>query len=502
MRVVRVGEAPDITLNLTETLDESGERAAITYTLVAENTTELQATPVVVSFRFPDQVVHIEGSEMSPVACRVNQSTAAPAGALVVCGETETLTLGEDESATFVFKGLVSNGSDLSVAKATVNGGRNDRHRFAESDYDNNEAQSSVPILDFVSADTSTTISEARPILEYFQEVTSDLVGKTDDNACNTFMDEIFDKMVALRASNPSWFDNISFGKISSAPEPQVGVTNEGVGHYGVVVYTKGSNYHRSGIVIHGVINFPNQYMTDGSVFEYDYVASTALSGRFLQTRIHAWQSGRSREALSRRGFYFDSDYPDGSGGVAGGLPGCPVTPGGTVIKSHSPIDLRLRRNDGHRVHTRWDEISVYELEQDAAAYTFWDDNHETIGWELVLPQDLYDLDVVGVGVGPYTVTVTTFDEDGAPIERVFEGTTKVGQVDELGVVGQAPPPGTDVPTADTDADTDEDTDTDAPEAGGCACNGTGGAPALGWWILGLAMARRRAARRTFLHRS
>ena len=52
-------------------------------------------------------------------------------------------------------------------------------------------------------------------------------------------------------------------------------------------------------------------------------------------------------------------------------------------------------------------------------------------GWTLVLPEDDYEVDLIGTGTGPYRLKFTRFYEDGEPLETVIDSTTAPGQVDE-----------------------------------------------------------------------
>ena len=115
-------------------------------------------------------------------------------------------------------------------------------------DNSNNEDKTKVtPNLVGTMADTLEAMEALAPYFDY--RATPGTGG-----SCDRFMNDIFNRLEAIRAENPSVFANLSYGRITSGAYNWAPIDNEltRAGHVGVVVYLKGSDYHETGIVIHG----------------------------------------------------------------------------------------------------------------------------------------------------------------------------------------------------------------------------------------------------------
>lgn len=211
----------------------------------------------------------------------------------------------------------------------------------------------------------------------------------------------------------------------------------------------------------------------------------TGQNGWYLRTPANKFPGKPHQEGPG--GFGFEGSYPENVtdftvGGVspAGGAPSnpatCPFTPDAVVITTQSPVEIIATSSSGKQVRTKDGAIVAQELDSGIHSMAFPHDDG-TFAWTLVLPPDDYDVKLVGTRAGPYTLTLTTFDADGNPVDKVTEGFTNPDQIDEYKLEAPEPvavvtPPPAPVPPA--------------PSGNGSA-NGAakaGGGGALDAWLL------------------
>lgn len=262
-------------------------------------------------------------------------------------------------------------------------------------------------------------------------------------------------------------FENLSYGKITSGDYYWAPVENKftRAGHVGVVVYLKGTDYHQTGIVIHGT---PTWSPTDldlasqlGTQAAGDHVNPLPFAASFLQqgTQGHGWYyrtpianfpGSPTEEGVGGCGF--EGMYPDNTDefehpsrptcGRELQPQTCPAVPDAVIVRTESPVEIRATNARGQRVETLDGGILTQSL--DSGIHSFVSPHEDgTFGWTLVLPKDDYDIELLGTGEGSYTLMLTTFDENADPPAKtmVEEGTTQSGQINSY-VIGDTSPQG------------------------------------------------------------
>jgi len=336
-------------------------------------------------------------------------------------------------------------------------------------DNSNNEDKTKVtPNLVGTMADTLEAMEALAPYFDY--RATPGTGG-----SCDRFMNDIFNRLEAIRAENPSVFANLSYGRITSGAYNWAPIDNEltRAGHVGVVVYLKGSDYHETGIVIHGTPTWspvdrdeesrrgtsaPGAHVT--TTFERElarYTTPTGIPPRDMHMGT-AWHGDYYRTPVSNfpgspkpevpEGCGFEGVYTDNANEFRGQTPrcgtrtaaaqSCPVMPEAVIVRTESPVDIQISNNRAQRVETKNGIIVSQQL--GTGIYSF-PTRHEdgTFGWLLVLPKDDYDIKLVGTGQGSYKLTTATFNERGQADTTVHEGTTQLGQMDDYKVAAPVP---------------------------------------------------------------
>lgn len=255
--------------------------------------------------------------------------------------------------------------------------------------------------------------------------------------SCATWNEDILRKLNSLRASSPDVFTYLDYGPVSSVTPG----TTEGH-HSGVVMYISGTDWHTTGVVVHGTAFF-SQYGIATSVIpgqpnplNLQSTSDTWTSGQFMFTEAPDWEDGSSKQVIptpalssDARGnpLYFGTAYPQ-PGSTMSPPPGaCPFPPQG--VSTHSPVDLTLINSAGQHIQTRGGSIVVNELPASIywPAYAALDHANQTVDWSLVLPQDTYQITLTGTGSGPFTLTGHTLKPDGTVLTVNQTGTITPG---------------------------------------------------------------------------
>jgi MYXO-CTERM domain-containing protein len=444
----------DLTVSVHTTVDEQEvDHVEATFLATVTNIGTEGAGEFSVKVFLPDQIHYVSG----PAECTPPTKAArGVAGGIAVCGPYAAPPEGVFQ---IPIVGRVTNKSDLSSG---VRFSVNDPATAEESEYDNN-SYTGTPEITFVPADfedTEDAMAAFRSSFNYnsamFQSVFDDFGG---DFACTTYGDEIFDKALRLHAQDPSVFENLSYGRITSAPlDPSQG----NGGHDGVVFYLKGSDYQQSGIVVHGTAGVSR------------YGIGTTFTGEYYDTEMWYFQSGSPKRQESRtlgrgfEGYYLDGPERD----PVEASPTCAFPPGAVGVSTNSPVDLHITDSAGRRVQTAGHLLAVQELPVGVHAYGFEHDDG-TPAWTLLLPIDTYDIELIGTGEGPYTLTLTAWDDQGEPVEVVHEGTASVGSSETFELEREA------ILAAAQEVKQEEEA--------GCGCAAAGGR--TGAWVLAVVVA-------------
>lgn len=468
------------------------------FTVDVFNTSEEEITDVDVAFTLPRQLVFYEATAPGTRCGRPREtlSSVSPAGGISSC---DGITVPPMGSVRLVLTTRITNASDLEPLIVTVDpGGRIDE----ASESDNTVELKPRQIFFPAAHRTEEEMVALRAAFDY----QTALHPFSSENACTNYAAEIFERLVALRASRPELFENLSFGRVTDGKLAPTGGLGDDFGHDGVVVYFKGSDYHESGRVIHGVAA-PSRYGV-GTWFTQHYV----------ETPIWYWQSNIGVRQAGHWGTFFEGPYPSSTEQHSPITQPCLLAPDVVVVSTGSPIDLRITNSSGQRVQTQRTEVVVNELDGGLHAYDFPKEEDGTTEWTLVLPIDHYDIEIVGNGDGPYTLTLTTFDEYGMPVDEVHTGTAAFGRTETFVLEGAQRC----AVDADRDGVCDEVDNCDRPniqqldadengvgdvcevvpesEEGGCGCSQTSGRSAwsalLLIGLLGALRVRRSAPRR------
>jgi hypothetical protein len=388
----------------------------------------------------------------------------------------------------------------------------------AENDADdsNNEVTAKVDIP-FRSGSYEETRAAMEVLAPYFDYTTDKYFQQ-----CNVYKDDIFDRLEQIRSEHPEVFANLSYGGISSGEYLVLGLDTPltRAGHVGVVVYTKGTNFRETGIIINGTpspspINAHSEIGPADPGGGFGLGSWTGLNGLYLRTPANKFPGTPQQES---NGAGFEGEYPDNATEftIGGSAPEpippdapmtCPIAPDAVMVTTHSPVEVIVTNSRGQRVETKDGQIVAQELGTGIQSMAF---PHEdgTYAWTLVLPVDDYKVQLRGTRVGPYQLTLTTFAPDGTPTEKVTDGFTNPDQIDEyvLEAPEAAPVPDPDETSGNTD-ESGSGTGTgtgvgNVSQSSGGAKHGGGGAMG-GWTLLALLLLRAcwrtRASPRTIL---
>ncbi len=470
-------DAVDIEVLATSAIEGSGNDLTVTYTATLTNKGTKEAEDVEVRIPLPE---HVHFESVSDGLCAEPISFV---GGDVVCRGLTLAgaghSLGNDVTIIDVV-GRIVNAADLDGSVTISATATNDIDASNNSDSTHVE----VTLRAGSIAETRQAMEALTPYFNY--ETPDELL----DQQCNVYMDDIFKRLQAIHAQAPEVFANLSYGKVTSGDYYWAPVENQITrsGHVGVVVYAKGTNYHETGIIIHGT---PTWSPTDldlesqlGRMEPGAHVNSPDFAAGFVQqgTQGHGWYYRTpvanfpgSPTPQGAAGCGFEGQYSDNADEFKnGGLkscryeaPTCPFYPDAVVVKTESPVDILASNSQGQRVETR--EGKIYLQELDSGIHSFATPHEDgTFGWTLVLPPNDYDIDLLGTGEGPYKLTLTTFDANGKPVETVYEGTTQSGQVDEYELAGAPSEPPT-----DDDSGDGGDGDSGIGNGGGSGTGGT-----------------------------
>jgi hypothetical protein len=433
---------PDVSLTTISTLDESGRargESFATYRVTLTNRGDQRADNFRMEVVFPDQLLL---QQPMPAACSSREELFVRPGANFACSN---MSLAAGSAVTLVFRARITNAADLEPVTFNT---------IVDSDLNlaDNDAEATVrPTLD--AGTLAGTEDEMRILRSYnpdlYINAPKAIINTGSGQACNTYQSNFWDRLEAIRAAHPEAFDKLSYGRITSQPAGyQPGDSTSG--HYGVVIYLKGTNYHDTGVIVHGTAGpsrYPFQPETIVGNRDIDAPglldpAGTTMSGKFMRTPISSFQGSPRQEA---QGVGFEGNYPAAASAAASG-PSCPFAPEATSIGTQSPVEIHVRNPLGQRVQTLNGKVVMNELPMDIHSYAI-PHGDGTFAWNLILPRDDYDVTLVGIGDGPYKLTVTTY-KDGAPVERVTDGVARAGVAESFTV--QDKPPVTANPPAGT----------------------------------------------------
>lgn len=443
-------EYVDVSVLATTTIEDNGDHLTATYTAMLTNLGNLPAEDVEVMFTLPKQVHFIKSA--SDGRC----GQPAPfVGGNVVCRNLNLAGTGSGTGSDTEFVDVVVriiNSSDLepeAIIEATV---------ADDTDLSNNTNSTLVrPTLrPGTILDTRQAMEALAPWFDY--KTAPELL----DQQCNVYMDDVFERLRAIHAQAPEVFENLSYGKITSGDYYWAPVENKltRAGHVGVVVYLKGTDYHQTGIVIHGTPTWsPTDLDLDsqlGTMAAGDHVNPLPFAASALQqgTQGHGWYyrtpitnfPGSPIEE-GTPGCGFEGMYPDNadefehpqrpSCGRDLQPQTCPAFPDAVIVRTESPVEIIATNSRGQRVETLAGGILTQTL--DSGIHSFASPHEDgTFGWTLVLPKDNYDIELLGTDEGPYKLMLTIFDEnDEPPVKTVVEeGTTRPDQINGYSLVG------------------------------------------------------------------
>lgn len=473
-------ETIDVSLLATSSLEQAGDVLTATLTAALTNHGTKDAEHVKLTFVLPEQMHFMSISEP-----RCSQPGSGPfVGDGVTCEGLRLAGTGDELGSDVEIIDLVAritNAADLEEVSIEAE---------VADDIDPSDNQDSLSLEPTLRAGSTAETREMMRVLDpYFDYETH--LEDFSSTACNGFMDEIWNRLEEIRVQHPTIFEDLAYGRITSRPDD----SQSARGHVGVVVYPKGTDYHQTGIVIHGTAGpsrYPYQSETQVGSYPLGMVPpdagfGTSLGLDLLRTPIQSFQGSPNQESPVGCGFEgahsdnadeFASTPPAGCTGAT--VQTCPFAPDAVAVATESPVEILVTNSRGQRVETMGGEVSIQELDGGIHSYMF---PHEdgSYAWNLILPEDDYDIQLVGTAEGPYRLTLTTFDENGEPVEVVAEGQTQPGQVDEYELAG-APAEAPEVGGDDS--------------SGGDGGSGGGSGGALGWpsllALLPLALLRRR----------
>jgi len=340
-----------------------------------------------------------------------------------------------------------------------------------ETDTTNNSAVVAVDIP-FRTGSYDDTLIAMKGLAPYFNYQTDILKSQ-----CNVYKTDIFARLEQIHAAHPEVFANLSYGGISSGEYDIAYGLSRSLGHVGVVVYPKGTNYRQAGIVINGTPSISpltgHSYVgTADDSYGTPFDGSTSGNGKYLRTAANQFPGLPTEESSADSGVYgFEGRYGYNSaefGGTPDPLPvgaSCPFEPDAVVVTTESPVDIIATNSRGQRVETQDGKIIAQELDGGIHSMAF-PHGDGTYGWTLVLPKAHYDIQLRGTRAGSYRLTLTNYAADGTPSSVVTSGTTAVGQVDRYTLDAPDVAPPTSPPTTSPPAPTSPNPSTPTTEPG------------------------------------
>lgn len=437
----------DVSVLASSVLEGTDDHQTVTFTATLTNDGEKDAENVEVAFQLPEQLHFQHASDG-----RCEQAGAHPfVGGRVVCSGLTVAGKGDALGGDVTIIDVVVRITDVTdfEDEVTISAKVPD-----DLDASDNEGITKVQtnLRSGTMDDTRQAMQALAPYFDY--KAGSELLNQQ----CNVYMDDIFARLNAIRSQAPEVFANLSYGKITSGDYYWAPLENSitRAGHVGVVVYLKGTDYHQTGIVIHGTPTWsPSDRdsqtrlgtMEAGEHTTFNvFREGTADHGMYYRTPIDHFPGSPTPELPLGCGFegLYSNNRDEFEGTVVDSCtvasPKGPFYPDAVVVTTESPVDILASNAKGQRVETKDGKIFVQEL--DSGIHSFATPHEDgTYGWTLVLPRDDYDIQLLGTGEGPYKLTLTTFDENGERVDEVSEGTTQPGQMDEYELAGAPPAP-------------------------------------------------------------
>lgn len=445
-------DAVDVELLATSSLRSEGEAKVVTYTITLSNEGELDAGNVQLRSAFEPQRELGQDESAGPISgipaqlhlLEFSDPRCGPnpipgfVGGNFRCEGIDLAAAGDPlgNDVEFIeFSARVTNLADLPRMVFTA---------IAPGDVDENNNEDTTTVFPGFASGSIAQTRQAMAVLDQHFDYKTDL----REAGCNNYRDDIYARFERIRHDHPEVFANLSYGPITSGKY----ITEVGsrAGHVGLVVYPKGTNYHETGIVIHGTPSvsplglFADSYDTQVGKFpmgeqpEITRRRGTTSHGDYYRTPVVQFPGAARPEGdgCGFEGLYADnadefSRPRPGSCVVPQGPATCPFDPEAVVIRTDSPVDLRVTNLEGERVETAGDALALQEFDRGIHSMAV-PHGDGTFGWTLVLPEDDYEVDLIGTGTGPYRLTFTRFYADGEPLETVIESTTAPGQVDEF----------------------------------------------------------------------
>jgi hypothetical protein len=443
-------DAADLQVGVAATLSETNwdaGRLFATYKATVTNTGVIAAENSQLAVRLPNLLMYV-GS--SGAACGNNKPEFTPGGS-VTCllgsvpgGSTVDVEL-EVRILNATDFDSIQRGERLESYQAEPEGLEFTVAATNDLRADNNRALGRVPIP-FRDGSFDETRNLMTALAPYFNYFTTNLF-----EACNTYKDEIVHRLTRIHAEYPEVFANLSWGPVTSG-QYSTGLSR--AGHVGVVVYAKGTNYRRTGIVINGTpspspLSFTSEIGPDIPIPVLPPGARagwTAVNGLLLRTPADKYPGTVQQEAGGTLGF--EGRYPTNESEFAPGAAdtppapavSCPAAPNAVAVGTNSPVELVITNPRGQKVETRDGLIVTQQLDGGIFSVAF---PHQdgTYAWTVALPLDDYDIKVVGTRTGAYRLTRTTFDPAGNPVDVVTDGFTNPGQTDEYRLEAAVTPP-------------------------------------------------------------
>lgn len=442
----------DLSVLATNNVSGSNDKLFATYTANISNLGSEDAENVEVNFVLPEQLHFISASDS-----RCRQTGSAPfVNGGVICENLTVAGIGSQSGNDEIFidvEARVTNAAELT-----------DRIEVSvkvadDNDLSNNSDRTSTQIsLD--GGNFQQTRLEMLSLDPFFDYAIPDSLF---DKQCNVYMDDIFTRLVEIRSQNPSAFQNLSFGRVTSG-EYFWGPENNSLtraGHVGVVVYIKGTDYRETGIVIHGTptwspadLDLESQLGTNdvgAHVNSVDFPKNFLLfgtqgHGMYYRTPIKNFPGNPSAElpfGCGFEGLYRDNkDEFERILGNCEVLPQptspqtCPIAPDAVILQTESPVELIITNSSDQKVRTENGIIVEQGLESGITSYA---SQHEdgSYGWIIVLPEDDYNVELIGTADGEYTFTSVTFDANNEPLVLTNIANTSVQKVDSVDITDQ-----------------------------------------------------------------
>ena len=444
--------------------DWDNGRVLATYTATVSSEGSDDAENVRLTATFPTD---LSIQDVSSNDCRISNGPpgytggSLPPGATFRAGgnvECNWATLAAGSSTTVTITARILNATDLhalqeglipaehhpGVAEAFRYEGVGFVVRADEDSVDSNNESVVAVDIPFRSGSYDQTRAEmARSLDQYFQYFGADF-----NQDCSHYKQQIINQLEAIHNVYPEALDNLSYGPITSGSYRILGSFG-GSGHVGVVIYTKGTNFRETGIIVHGtpwpnpILNYVSEH-GNGLPAGGSGLGATSMNGSYLITHANQYPGFPMAEGPERK--FFEGQFIDnGSEFVAGGgtppatgawpMEGltCPFAPDAVVVGTESPVELVITNSQGQQIETDRGALVAQELDATIFAASF---PHEdgTFAWALSLPVDTYNVQLRGVAEGSYELRLTTFDGAGNMLEEVISGSTSPGLLEEFTV--------------------------------------------------------------------